>query len=256
MSLPETVGSIHIAAAGKSSRMRPAIEALGHGENFPKHLLPTGAPGGETLLGRIIRQSRVVPTTDGTYVYTNRENKSYIQNRIETAPDHDVSFIASDNTIDNFFIPFMQELLIRRHRLVAGSGDHYMDDSFDWRDLVANHNAHDYPITFLSARSIPVSRGAVFTVQSDQITSFDRPPLTTPEDRINIGLYVFDPTKEVLAIGRRILEARSAFDADDTAGLLISEGLVGTYTPDSVAYNVNNPETYDALLRHTAQTSV
>lgn len=255
MSYPNTVGSIHIAAAGKSSRMRPAIEALGHGENFPKHLLPTGAPDGETLLGRIIRQSRAIPTIDGTFVHTSRENKKYMAACVEANPDHDVKLVASNNTSDNFFVPFIEELLHRRQRLVAGSGDHYMGDSFDWRELLTSHDDHGYPITFLSARSIPVPRGAVFTVQSDQITSFNRPPLTTAEDYINIGLYVFDPTEEVLAIGRQVLAARSSFDADRTAELLISEGLVGAYTTHATAYNVNNQETYNALLRHTTRST-
>lgn len=244
---------IDIAAAGASSRMRATLHEMGYSPDYPKHLLPTGNPENETLLGRIVRQGMEAPLATPT-IYANPDNAPEFAVHKDIDPQAELVV----EEIDTAFGMFMRRLVGQNRRTLGASGDHFTEE-FSWIDLLNHHDSHRFPVTLVVGQCIEVDEGAVFDIgTSGKVDRFYRPERTSTESLINIGLYVFDPAKVVLRslekVGVNPGRLQPVTTSPETiVNQLIADDLLGAYVlPDNTAFNVNTPETYRALLEHTA----
>lgn len=242
---------LHVAAAGIGSRLAETMCAAGYEASFPKHLLPTGGPEGETLLGRIIRQALAAPIDGVVVVHTNVDNSDHIKHH----PDIDPSAqIVIDRQQGNSLGAYMQALSETQSRAMGSAGDFYAD--YSWQDILDHHESNPWPITFVAGQSIPVDGGAAFDVDDrGRIERLRRSDRTAESDLINTGIYVFDPAEPVLTAVEDALRAAQKDAEDSFVHRIIDEQLVGAYVLDAPSFNVNTDETYAALLQHTAQKS-
>ncbi len=242
---------IEIAAAGKSNRMREYITDLGYPDGFPKFLLPTGGPNHETLLGRVLRQAIDTPVPGPINIHTTPENDAYIQREPDVAMYIDGEEVRTTYVEHgNSFRPFLPKLLKDRVPVLGSSGDFYAD--FSWADVLDAHAASSFPVTFVVGQTIEVDRGAIFEVaDSGQVTGFERTERTRSSDLLNVGIYVFEPTKPVINALSTLVTERHMAKEEDIVTKLVNNGLMGAYVLDSTPYNVNSEETYKALLSHT-----
>jgi hypothetical protein len=246
---------VDIAAAGEGSRLRPTMRGLGFPDDLPKHLLPTGNPDDETLLGRIVRQSLASPQLAAPVIYANPNNAAAIRSHPDVDPRAHITTAPADTS----FGDFMRTLVGRGAITLGASGDHYAE-TFSWDNLLDHHGSNNYPVTIVTARCLAVDEGAVYRVtDTGQIAAFQRVGRTTPEDTINIGLYVFEPSRLVLdslarvGVNAHTVERPMSVSPEKIVTALIEDGLVGSYElPEGTSYNVNTAETYDGLLLHTA----
>lgn len=243
---------IDIAAGGQSSRLREYLNCAGLPDNYPKMLLPTGEPDDRTLLGRIIRQAQDTIDDSRVTVHTTCENGAHISAHKDIAP-----LLARERAsiqygvFQNSFHPFIPKVMKERGRVIGASGDFYAD--LDWEELLAAHDSSDYPVTFLVGRTVVVEEGAAFTVEDDgRISNFWRPPKSEGNELINVGVYVFEPTKPVLSALADLVSPSEVAKEEVIVNRLIDSGLLGAYVLPSTPFNVNTPETYAALLEHTA----
>lgn len=237
---------VQIVAGGYGTRLREVMDGMGYDERYPKHLLPTGGPHGETVLGRIVRQSLGAPTDGPVVIHANRHNAPSIFKH----PDIDRSVSVRVGDYPNFLMPFLTNLLEFRKRTLGCAGDFYAD--FSWDEVIASHEDGQYPVTFMAGRTVAIDHGLTFDVSdAGKIERMKRAERTSSEDLVNIGVYVFDPQEPVLGALESLIKSRQAASASTIANRLISEGLVGAYVVPGTPYNVNTGETYAALLEHT-----
>lgn len=244
----ETSEIVHIAAAGHGSRMRTAMDSLGFPEELPKHLLPTGEPGGATLLGRIVRQVLDTPLGLEPLIYANSINIDAINGH----PDihHSVNTVL-DTVEGNSLHAYMDLLMGGAGRVIGCAGDFYAD--FSWTDLLAHHESSPFPVTFVAGETRGAEHGVVYDITgSGQVRGLHRPEILYGNELINIGVYVFDGTKSVL---RAIQAATTAppGKVEDTFGQgLIDQDLLGAYVLEQPGFNVNTQLAYQELLDYTA----
>ncbi len=251
MSAMSEIG-IEIAAAGKSNRLRGHITELGYPDGYPKLLLPTGNPNGETLLGRVTRQAIDAPVSGPITIHTTPDNNLYIEMSPDVAPLIDDSEVRVRYTeYGNSFRPFIPKLVTEKVCVFGSSGDFYAD--FSWDNVLDAHHSNDYPVTFVVGQTVEVDKGAVFDVSDNgQITNFARVKRTKESDLINIGIYVFEPAAPVLsALSGLVTEHCMALE-EEIVKALIAKGLIGAHVLQTTPYNVNSAETYQALLQETA----
>lgn len=238
---------IDIAGAGYGERMQQRLIELGLEPTYPKLLLPTGGPNGETLAGRIVRQSLTAPIEGPTVLHANVDTYA----TIEAHPDIDTRAHVTTVEHGNTFRPFVNKLLEHEVRVHGSHADYYAD--FSWSDFLDAHESNPYPVTFAVARSVPIERGAVFTVDDlDRITGFTRTEQTDGTELLNMGAYIFDPDKAVIrALQDTIKDGRMASE-EVIVKTLIARQLAGAYIMPNTFFNINIPPTYDALLAHTS----
>ena len=241
---------VHIVAGGYGTRLREFMDDKGYEQSYPKHLLPTGKPNGETILGRIVRQAMSAPTDAPPIIHANEQNAP----SIEGHPDIDPSAEVKVGNYPNCLLPILANLTQTRKRTFGCAGDFYAD--FSWDDMVTSHDAQPYPITFMVGRTVEVDRGLTFDVsENGKIERMKRVERSNSDDLINIGVYMFDPRETVMDALEALATKRQLDKASSIANHLIGEGLVGAYILPSTPYNVNTGETYAALLEHTNKTS-
>lgn len=250
MRYPESTphGGVHIAAGGHSTRMREVMNSMELGPDYPKHLLPTGGPNGETLLGKIVRQALEAPVDGPPIIHANLQNAQPIAEHPDVDPA--VRMIINDN-YENSLSPFLDNLAATQARTLGSAGDLYAD--FSWQAVLDAHESGRHPVTFVVGQTAVAEGGAVFDIaDSGEVTQFRRTLRTTEADFINIGVYVFDPQREILRALEDLARARNGgvLKEDVIAAELISHRLVGAYVVAG-AFNVNTSETYQALLAHT-----
>lgn len=241
---------IEIAAAGNGTRLREFMLRVGHEAHFPKHLLPTGNPGGETLLGRIIRQSFRAPTAGNIIVHANHDNGPLVM----AHPDIDSRAVIDIDEPISPFSNFMNALVTKQQRVLGSAGDFYAD--FSWADVLEHHDSNPFPVTLVVGQCLEVDEGAVFDIDdSGRIDRFHRPERTSEGDFINIGIYVFDPAQVVFSSLEKVgvMQGSTSAKPELIVEGLIEDGLLGAYVlPPNTSFNINTPETYSALLAHTA----
>jgi NDP-sugar pyrophosphorylase family protein len=232
--------TIHIAAGGEGTRLREGMEQMGFGPGFPKHLLPTGS--GETLLGRIVRQTMEV---GHPAIYANYENVRSIGESPDIPDDITLSIARNCN---GPLSPLVHDIERTRKRTLACAGDFWAD--FKWGDFLDFHESQDTPVSILVAPSVSTVGGARFNVNSDGVVdSWERvESTTTPNDLINIGAYIVDPEKLVM----RNLRKLDWHKEDPFNDAMIQDGLMSAYVLPTTAYNVNNPQVYAELVRGTS----
>ncbi len=226
------------------------MDDIGYEQSYPKHLLTTGGPNGETLLGRIVRQAIAAPTDVPPIIHANEQNAP----SIEGHPDIDPSAEVKVGNYPNFLLPILAKLVHSRKRTLGCAGDFYAD--FSWDEVVASHDAQPYPITFMVGRTVEVDGGLTFDVsENGKIERMKRVARTNSGDLVNIGVYMFDPRETVMDALEALTAKRQLDKASSIANHLIGEGLVGAYILPGTPYNVNTGETYAALLEHTHKTN-
>lgn len=243
----QSESGIDIAGAGYGERMQQRLIEMGLEPTYPKLLLPTGGPDGETLAGRIIRQSLTAPIEGPTVLHAN----IYTYATIEAHPDIDERAQVTTVEHGNTFRPFVNKLLEHQVRVHGSHADFYAD--FSWSDFLDAHESNQYPVTFAVARSVPIERGAVFTIDDlDKITGFTRTEQTDGTELLNMGAYIFDPQKDVLRAMQDCIHQTKLSNEETIVTTLIERNLVGAYIMPHTFFNINIPPTYDALLAYTS----
>lgn len=251
MNKPRRPNGVQIVAGGYGTRLREVMDGLGYEQGYPKHLLPTGGPNGETILGRIVRQALEAPTNGPPTIHANQQNAPFIEKHPDIHPSAQVSV----GNYSNFLLPFLKNLSQSRNRTLACAGDFYAD--FAWASMVARHDSQPYPITFMVGRTIQVDGGSIFDISEDgQIQRMEKVERTRSGDLVNIGAYILDPQETVMDALEALASQRKLDKARDIANYFIHEGLVGAYILPSTPYNVNTGETYAALLDHTCRNAL
>jgi NDP-sugar pyrophosphorylase family protein len=233
--------TIHIAAGGNGTRIREGMDYMGFAPGFPKHLLPTG--NGETLLGRIVRQTMEI---GHPAIYANYDNVRHIGEceDIDTA----ATKLMIATNCNGPLSPMVHDIMRTKRTTYSCAGDFWAD--FKWGDFADFHENSDKPVTILVGPSVPTYEGARFNVADDgTVQSWERVDRTTEADLINIGAYIVDPEKLVL----KKLRELSWHKEDPFNDTMIEGGLMQAYVLDSAAYNVNNPEVYASLVQASAQ---
>ncbi len=236
---------VDIAAGGHGTRIREFMVEVGHEPDFPKHLLPTGGPEDETLLGRIVRQSFDTPTVDDVIIHANSNNAGYFESHPDVDPRADVIAGNYGRSLD----PFFDQLVKAEERVLGCAGDFYAD--FSWQDLLEWHDAHRFAVSFVVGHSAALDGGAIFDVaKNGKIESLKRAK-PDQHELINVGIYVIDPTKVVIDAAARHMQNASVTD-ETIVSELIDLGVAGAYALEGTPYNVNTVATYHALLDHTS----
>lgn len=250
-SIDGDTSGVHIAAGGHGTRLRRVMDAMHLGPDYPKHLLPTGNPDGETLLGRIVRQAAEAPVDGPVIIHANEQNFRAFEHHPDVSSEARV--VAGD--YQGSLEPFTANMLGKRQRTLGSAGDFYAD--FSWREMLDAHESNRFPVTFMVGRTVAVEGGAVFDVDdTGRINALRRTLRTDEADIINIGAYIFEPHETVIrALDNLYRSSRGERISEETvANELIARRLVGAYMIKG-AFNVNTPETYAALLNHAAEGS-
>lgn len=220
------------------------MSELGYEQTFPKHLLPTGGPDGETFLGRVIRQTRLIPGALPPVVYVNEENRDHVLNHPDISGDTKIC----ESKYANSFEPMIDGLIASKRRVVGCAGDYYA--SVEWEELFNFHDRSKYPVTFVAGYTVPVEKGLSYTVAEDgRVISFQRPELSSGKEMINVGIYVFDPEPRALAVLQHCKKAKE----EQIAQSLVDEELLGLFVLPTMPFNVNTKATYELLLKHTSE---
>lgn len=244
--------SLHIAAGGNGLRAREGMLEMGFSPDLPKHLLPTGGPDGETLLGRIVQQALEAPTTEPITLYANSTNREIFEAHPQVGPYVHTVVEHFDNSLG----PFYNNTLSKKERTLGCAGDFYAD--FTWDELLDEHESASFPVTFMVGHSVEIERGAVFEVEDDgKITGLRREGRSDASALINVGVYVFDPQRDVMniiaSLIRQATSRNERLAEDVVVNALIEAGLAGAYVLPKMPFNVNTGQTYQALLKHVAQ---
>lgn len=246
--------SVIITAGGEGSRIRGFMtEELGLPPDYPKHLLPTGDPSGETLIGRIIRQAEQVPSPELPVVNAREVGVRYMQ------AHPDISAVEFDLEHFRFSMdPIYYRLRRTGKRVLGCAGDFYSE--FSWADLITQHEASGAAMSLLVNKTSGPVEAAVFDVDplTNRITGLRRPAQSMAGDYTNVGAYIMDPTDEVF----KILDAHLPDDPadayiDDTIfSYLLRAGLAGAVHLEGKHANINTPNEYLDLQAYTGAVSV
>ncbi len=240
---------VDIAAGGYGTRIREFMVEVGHEPDFPKHLLPTGGPEGETLLGRIVRQSFGAPMVDSVVIHANDNNAGYFVSH----PDVDTRADVITGNYGRSLDPFFGQLVEAEERVLGCAGDFYAD--FSWQELLSWHDAHSFAVSFVVGHSAALDGGAIFDVAENGKIERLRRAKPNQHELINVGIYVIDPTELVIGAATRHMENTGMTD-ETIVNELIDLGVAGAYLLEGTPYNVNTASTYQALLDHTSSLSV
>jgi NDP-sugar pyrophosphorylase family protein len=228
---------VTISAAGKGSRIREYMDNIGYND-LPKPLLKTGS--GETLIGRIARQSQEV---GDVMIYANYDTIRPI-GESQDLPD-DVYLLINRN-IYGPLGPIYLDLFKNNKQAYMATGDMWSD--FKWSEFIKFHNSHNKPVSILVGKSVPTKEGAIFHIDKNGfVKSWERVAHTTKGDLINIGAYIIDPDEKVMNNIRQLPSHKE----DPFNDIMIADGLMAAYVADGTAYNVNNIEVYKALIEGT-----
>lgn len=238
-------GPVIVTAAGESSRIRSMMNDRGFPGDYPKHLLPTGGPGGETLLGRILRQASALPNSQLPIVYVTETSLAYMQAHPDIGP-------AKYRTEKFGFSmdPIYYQLRRTGSRVLGCAGDFYSD--FSWSSFLAEHEQSNQPVSVLAGNACGSEDAAIFEISNQGVvTGFSRPTISGPDDYRNIGAYIIDYDSKVSAVMDELLPENPALapDGDAVFCRMVSLGLVGAVTSVGTQhYNINVAAEYEIML--------
>ncbi len=230
--------TLHISAGGRGERMASYISSIA--PFLPKHLLPLPTPG-KTILGEIV--FRATSNFEDIRIWSSKETYPHIIFNIEKLAPVNIDI---DAEMTGPLGPMIRNILNSNQRVYGCAGDFYCD--FSWAEFEAFHLSHDFPVSILVAQSMAAPQGARFILDKHQVVQWERVERTTVEDFINMGCYIVEPDPEVI----RMLRSMKEHKEDAFFDLLIKEGLVGGYNPETRGFNVNVPEIYESLLHALA----
>lgn len=254
MNKPSTLPPAIIAAAGEGSRLREFMRTeLDLPDDYPKHLLPTGNPGGETLLGRIVRQTSGDNFSDVPIVNTTTHAAHYILTHPDIAPTPRIDTERFVFSMD----PFYYRVRRTGERVIACVGDFYSD--INWQEFTRQHEESSAAVSLITHRASTPVQAAVFDIdtQTSRVTAIRRPTAGGQGEYCNVGAYIFDPVDALLAVFEQHLaeDPRDARADDSVFAGLIHAGLVGAVRLEGSHFNINTPREYQALLDHTQQST-
>ncbi len=234
---------IHVMAAGNGTRMRQEIERLGYG-NLPKHLLPTGTPGGETLLLKNIDDA--LAASSDVALHANASNQDAIRRSVGHLT---VPIILSE---PGPLGPFgFTDHIPKGEAAASVAGDVYIANP-DWDDFLVTHRSSGYPVSLLVGMTDGYDTSAVFDLDpSDgRVDSFHR--LTEPRTNVyrNIGMYAFTATPPVLEILQGY-QNKPAGQQDLIMDDFVAQRLVRAHVHPDPFFNINNGSDYSDLLAYT-----
>lgn len=242
---------IYVAAGGNGTRIRAGMNERGFCD-IPKHLLPTGETGGETLLSRNVTRAKLSDTD--VAVVVNDANRAQV--------DAELSRIGlSDTAVERLVQqsqlgPFSFTSFIDPERTSFSiAGDIYIDH-LNWRYFKASHeiNSTVRPVSFLVGRASVGPQAAVFEVAEDgAIKDFYRTSEQQTNVLRNIGVYAFTMSPPVVEIMEQYTANNEPDQQDKIALDLISAGLVRAHEHPSKFFNINTIQDYDDLRAHTAR---
>ncbi len=231
--------TLHISAGGKGSRIHDYTSQIS--PDLPKHLLPIPTKG-KTILGEIIRSAK--PDFEKVIVWTSEQNNSQISSSIG------VGYTSMDTELTGPLGPMIRHAIQTKQRTYGCAGDFFC--RFSWAEFEGFHNSTGLPISILVSNSVPTSEGAIFNVDSDVVTSWERVLRTTEEDKINIGCYIVDPNSDVI----NALESLEKHKEDPFFDLFIARRLISGFTPGTPGFNINTSEVYKHLLDKLKQAQL
>lgn len=242
---------IYVAAGGNGTRIRAGMNERGF-RGIPKHLLPTGEPGGETLLSRNVARAKL--SDAGVAVVVNDANRTQVDTELSRMglSDADVKRLVQQSQLGPFsFTSFIDS----EQTSFSIAGDIYIDH-LNWRYFKASHelNAAVRPVSFLVGRASVGPQAAVFEVAEDgAITDFYRSGEQQDDVFRNIGVYAFTMSPPVTEIMEQYTANNEPDQQDKIALDLISAGLVRAHEHPGKFFNINTIQDYDDLRAHTAR---
>lgn len=243
---------IYLAAAGHGTRMRGAIDAMGY-PDLPKHLLPTGDPSGETLLGRNLRLAQA--TGHATVLLANGRNV----NQLTQHPDIDLTdtaVVVDPPVILGPFSFYSHATAMGHPESMSAAGDVYISN-LNWSAFLQHHQQSSRPVTFMVGQVAAPKDSAVFIVNDrSEIDGFSRLTQEQPDAYRNVGVYAITKTAAVEAVFANYEQASDVGLQDQIALDLIHEGLASAYVHPDGFSNINSPADYYALLGNTTQSAL
>ena len=243
-------GPVLVCAGGASTRIREMLDAEGLPPDYPKHLLPTGGPDHETLLGRIVKQASQAPINQPPIIYAAPQTVGYMQRDPSVGPAT-FSTEAFNFSVD----PLYYRLRKYGQRVLGCAGDFYSD--FTWAGFISEHDRRETPMSVLAGPSAGSPNAAIYEVEDGVVTNFYRPEGgSDPTALKNIGAYIIDPDPRVMAVLDELLPVNPAESLpDDTIfNRLVMDGLVGAITNvGSNHFNVNSVAEYQDMLQRLSE---
>ena len=226
--------TLWISCGGRGSRMKdlfrdPILD-------IPKHTLLIPTPG-FNLIGEVLRGAR--GHFQRIRIVASASNVKYFVGMFEHDPDVTVDI---EKNPTGPLGPAVRETLSAQERSYLCGGDIFCE--FDWDSVEDFHDGHEFPVTILLAKSCPMPSAACFVVEGSTVLRWDRKEMSDHDDLINIGIYIIDPQEELCSLMRQLTRHKE----DPFFSLLVSNHMLAAYVSHSVAYNVNTPATYQALL--------
>lgn len=233
---------VTISAAGKATRIRDWMHEAGFPEGTPKSALPTGT--GETLLGRVVRQAMPL---GHVAIYGNYDT----MRGLGECPDlpRDVDLVVNRNIIGPLG-PIYLDALRTGNQSYMAAADFWAE--LNWEEFVDFHEDHGKPASILVGKSVPAKEGARFHVAEDgTVQSWERVAQTSGDDLINIGAYIIDgDDPDIMDIVKTLNKTTHKEDPFNDAA--IQQDLLAAFVLDTMAFNVNNEEIYNAMHDYSA----
>ena len=233
---------ITISAAGQGSRISAwMIESEGYRPGMPKSSLRTAQ--NESLMGRVVRQAIEV---GDIRIVANYKSIEFIGKDPDLPRD---VILEINRNITGPLGPIYLDVLKTKKQSYMVAGDIWAE--FRWSDFIDFHNSHGNPVSILLAKSTPVNKGAIFIVNAaGSVLSWKRVKRTAEADYINIGAYIIDghnaKIRQMVANLNAMTHMESAFN-----DAMIQAGFMSAYCLDCPAFNINESETYMAMLEHS-----
>lgn len=230
-----------ISAGGSNTRIKKLLNDDFHG--IPKHILPL--PGkGLTVIETIVLNAR--GHFDRIQLESNDHNIFFISPLFFA--NLDLVHTVIDDVGSGPMGPIIRHIQNTGERTYGCAGDFYCN--FRWQDFEDFHDSHDFPVSILVAKSVPAPQGARFNLNgSNQISSWERVDETSSNDLINIGVYIVDPTPEVLTLTAKMTHHKEDIFFD----LLIANNLLAAFNPGTLGFNINTPIIYKQLCKALSQ---
>ncbi len=186
----QEIGPVVITAAGEGTRIRDFMsDHLELPPDYPKHLLPTGGPNGETLLGRIVQLANEAPLKEPPIVYVRPENMHYFEDA------HDLGPLVMDTEKFSHAVDPIYHRVRRTGARVLGCAGDFFSDGFSWQEMIERHEEGGAAMSLFVERSPQPVNALVLDVddESRRIRGSRRPSVSGEGEYTNVGAYIIDP---------------------------------------------------------------
>lgn len=230
---------LHVSAGGKNVRLKKFLKQEFNG--IPKHVLPLPQKK-MTVIEAIIKNAEKY--FDKIIIEANNFNVCFISPLFY----HKVKVLTViDNICSGPLGPTVRELHRRKKRIYGCAGDYYCD--FSWYDFEKFHDSHDLPVSILISKSVPAPKGAKFNLNKTHVKSWERVKMTKKTDLINIGVYIIDPSEDILKETKKMTWHKEDVFFDK----LIQKKLLAAYNPGGIGFNINTPVIFKSLCQSLNQ---